>query len=316
MDAVMPEDGHPTKSAKPQKKEFDRKLMDEEAKDIRWLPVEEIGVHYNTMTVSGQKGYQRALNPRKIDKMIEDFDSRELTAIVVSQREDGSYWVIDGQHRLEALKLMGKQIILADVRQGMTIPGEAVLFWRLNAGQTKVAAWDQFMARIIGNDPVAVAVNRLVVDHGYHLDRGGNSVKGIAAVRSIEKVFRRGYLTEVLDIIAAVWRSDHRAVDGPMIEGLAIFLHSYQGQPAFDKERLLDILAVTPPTEIIQRQRQLTVEMGRGTSQPAVMIAMALRDVFNGKRRSVRKLVGPPISGTGKTLGYQGRVHRALDNKE
>jgi hypothetical protein len=323
MEAVMPTNGQPfDKSAKPQqqkeehvKKEFDRKLMAEEMKDLRWLPIAEINVHFNTIVIDGHKGYQRSLNPHKIEKMVDEFDPREITAIVVSQRADGRYWVIDGQHRLEALKMLGKQIILADVRTGMTIPEEAILFVRLNAGTTRVGAWDQFQARLSGNDPVATSMYRIMVEHGYHLDRSGNSTKGVAAVRSLEKVYKRGYLPDVMAIISTVWRSDRRATDGPIVEGLAIFLHSYKGQSAFEFERLLDVLAITPPSEILQRQRQLVVEMGRGNGQPAITVAMAIRDVFNGKRRSARKLTGPPISGTGKSLGYPGRVSRAKDKE-
>jgi hypothetical protein len=309
MEAVVPDEGPRERVAMntSPKRQFDRKVMSEETKDLRWLPIEEVGIHYNTLTIDGHRGYQRGLNPRKIADMVDRFDPREITAIVVSQRSDGTYWVLDGQHRLETLKLMGKSVILADVRHNMSIPQEAVLFYRLNAGTTRVGAWDQFQARIVGGDPVAVAIDKMITEHGYRLDRSGNTVKGIAAVASLEKVFRRGYLEEVLGIISTVWRTDKHAVDGPVVEGLGVFIHSYKDQPAYDRERLLDVLAITPPAEIYQRQRQLIVEMGRGSGQPAVLIAMAIRDVFNGKRRTSRKLTGPPISGTGKSLGYAAR---------
>ena len=303
------------KVPKAPKQELDRKVMDEAAKDLRYLPIGEVNIHYNNITIDGFKGYQRQLNPHKIEKMVDEFDPREITAIVVSQRADGGYWVLDGQHRLEALRLLGKQVVLADVRTGMTIPEEALLFYRLNAGQTRVAAWDQFQARISAQDHTAMTIVRLIEERGYHLDRSGNATRGIAAVRSLEKVYRRGYLNDVMDIISSVWRTEHRAVDAPVIEGLGIFLHTYRQQDAFDEDRLLDILAVTPAAEVLQRQRQLVVEMGRGSGQPAVMVAMALRDIYNGKRRSRTKLSGPPISGTGKPMGYSGRGGpRSKDN--
>lgn len=315
MEAAMPLNEVPEKSAKPQKKEFDRKVMTEGSKDIRYIAIDEVHIHYNTMVIDGHRGYQRALNPRKIDKMVEEFEPDEITAIVVSQREDGSYWVLDGQHRLEALKLLGKQVILCDVRTGLTIPQEARLFYRLNAGTTRVPSWDQFQARLAW-DPVAQNIVREVESFGYRLDRSGNSPRGIAAVRALEKIFRRGYLAEVLDIVSHVWRTDAKALDAAMLEGLAIFLHTYKEQDAYDKDRLLDILAITPSSEVYQRQRQLIVEMGRGSGQPAVTVAMALRDIYNGRRRSAKKLYGPPVSGAGKVMGYSGRGGPRAKNKE
>ena len=291
---------------KPSKQELDRRLLDDPTKDLRWLPIDRIGIHYNTVEIDGVLGYQRPLNPHKIETMVDEFDPAEITAIVVSERADGSFWVVDGQHRLEALKLLGRSVILADIRHGLTFAQESRLFYRLNKGQTKVATWDQFIARLPW-DPVAQNIMRIIAAYGYHTERSGNSLKGIAAVRSVEKVYRRGFLEDVMDIISRVWRTDHHGIDGPVIEGLGIFLYSYSQQDAYDRDRLLDILSVTPAGEVLQKQRQLQVEMGR-QGQPAVMVAMALRDIYNGRRRTYKKLSGPPMSGSGKPLGYVGKL--------
>lgn len=303
MEAVNPYPGKLNKQvakATPPRREYDRRLLDEEAKDIRHLPIDEIGIHYNTLAIDGQKGYQRTLNTRKIEKMVDEFDPAELTAIVVSERKDGSFWVIDGQHRLEALRILGKRVILADVRHGLDLPGEARLFYRLNAGTTKVETWSEFQARL-RFDPTAQAIERVVQSYGYHFDRSGNSMRSVSAVAAVERVYKRGQLEDVLDITSRVWRSDPHATDGPVLEGLAIFLHSYEEQPAFDLDRLLDVLSVISATEVLQRQRRLVIEMGRGGTRPPALVAMALRDVYNG-RRSSRKLSGPPVSGTGRAM--------------
>lgn len=306
MEAVSPFEGHDSQVARPKatkpSKEFDRRVMNDAAKDFRYLPIQEIGIHYSTLVIDGQKGYQRSLNSRKIEKMVEEFDPAEVTPIVVSERKDGSLWVIDGQHRLEALKLLGKNVIHADVRHGLDVPSEARLFYRLNAGTTAVDTWAQFQARL-QFDPQAQAILRLIESYGFHLERSGTASKSIAAVAGVERIYVSGLLETVLDIISRVWRSDPHATDAHILEGLAIFLRSYREQSAFEMNRLLDVLAVTSATEVVQRQRRMQIEMGRSNARPAVIAAMAIRDVYNGKRSS-RKLTGPPMSGTGRSMGW------------
>ena len=43
--------------------------------------------------------YQRTLQQHKVDKIVKEFDSSKLGVLMVSERPDGRYAVIDGQHR-------------------------------------------------------------------------------------------------------------------------------------------------------------------------------------------------------------------------
>ena len=44
--------------------------------------------------------YQKA----KVNKIVKNFNPIGMGPILVSEREDGSLWIFDGQHRVEALK--------------------------------------------------------------------------------------------------------------------------------------------------------------------------------------------------------------------
>ena len=48
--------------------------------------------------------------------------------ILVSEREDGSLWIFDGQHRVEALKILGELVWEVTIYSGMTLKDEATAF--------------------------------------------------------------------------------------------------------------------------------------------------------------------------------------------
>lgn len=51
--------------------------------------------------------YQRTLNPQKVKRIVREFDPSKLGVLMISERPDGRYAVIDGQHRMTALREMG-----------------------------------------------------------------------------------------------------------------------------------------------------------------------------------------------------------------
>ncbi|MDY5220460.1 MAG: DUF6551 family protein, partial [Eubacteriales bacterium] len=51
--------------------------------------------------------YQRVMNMRNVAGIVKHFDPAKLGVLVVSHRKDGTYAVLDGQHRLTALRKLG-----------------------------------------------------------------------------------------------------------------------------------------------------------------------------------------------------------------
>lgn len=267
--------------------------------EVGWLTIAEVHV---------DRTYQRDIKEAKVERMVREFDPRQLTTIVVCRRADGTYWVIDGQHRLEMLRRLGKQVVYADVRDGLNADQEAYLFHKLNDGATKVGAWDKFRARLAYAEPAATAIERAVTKHGYHFDKHGTSIKGIAAVVALEYVYNRGgehLVGETLDVISRVWRADAKALDGVVLEGTGCFLDSYREDKNYEHARLLDLLAAIPPVEVLQRSRAIKTDSGRaGTGSDYWFFALALADIYNGRRRA--KLSGLPKYRSGKAAA---RVH-------
>ena len=76
--------------------------------------------------------YQRILNMKNVAGIVKNFDPAKLGVLVVSHRADGTYAVLDGQHRLTALRRLGYDAANCIVLEGMTIRQEADYFRRQN----------------------------------------------------------------------------------------------------------------------------------------------------------------------------------------
>ncbi len=75
-------------------------------------PGVERSIHTGRLT-SGRP-YQRPVNPKEVDRLIREWDERLLDPVTVSFR-DGKFYVVDGQHRISAMRKMngGRGIMVA-----------------------------------------------------------------------------------------------------------------------------------------------------------------------------------------------------------
>lgn len=94
--------------------------------------------------------YQRQ-ERNTVRKIIKNFDPRLLRPLVVSYR-DGKYYIVDGQHRYQALKMMGVTKTRCEVFYGLSSKEEAEIFSRQNNNVATLKPIDTFKSNIhIGN---------------------------------------------------------------------------------------------------------------------------------------------------------------------
>lgn len=102
--------------------------------------------------------YQRALDPDKVLAIALDLQRGRKTVadlgdVEVSEREDGTQWVTDGQHRVEALKLAGHEYAECVVQQGLR--------WDEESQRCREAigkAWNAFSDQLPDTDEVRKAL--------------------------------------------------------------------------------------------------------------------------------------------------------------
>lgn len=192
----------------------------------------------------GEHGYQRTVKTEKVNKIVKDFNPNIVGVLLVSQRPDGSQWVMDGQHRATAMIALGLEFAAALVYRGLTIEQEAQIFYAPQVTRLSLLPGEKFRARLVAGEPVAHRVKQIVESFGYSLnfDNGetaGGRLCAMAALERAETQYAAG-LAPILQIIRDVWGMETDGITAGLITGLAAFHTRYR--ELYDPARLRMVL--------------------------------------------------------------------------
>jgi hypothetical protein len=232
------------------------------------------------MRVSPQA--QRNLNQARVDKLAARFDMEQLGTPVVSHR-DAFFYVIDGQHRIEALKKIGYGTYEAQcwTYQGLTEAGEAAVFLTLNDTLT-VGAYLTFKVAVQAGRPEEADIDRIVRAQGLRVgpDRSGGTV---AAVHALRRVYRRdgpACLARTLRIVRGAY--GETGMEGSVIDGVSLVCHRYDGQ--LDDAQVIAALACAAGGVNGLLGKAETMRLATG-SQKAHCVAAAAVELINRRIR-------------------------------
>lgn len=188
---------------------------------------------------------QRELRRARVDYLVANFDLEQLGTLTVNERQPGMFYVIDGQHRLEAVKeWLGegweKQQIQCWAYDGLTEEEEADKFDRLNDVLT-VRAYDKFMIRVTAGRALENDVVRVLATQGLvpsRMDVPG----GVQAVWTVRNVYIRSdaeTLGRALRIIRDAYGD--AGLEAVVIDGIGHLCHRYNG--TLDEDRAVTRLS-------------------------------------------------------------------------
>lgn len=175
---------------------------------------------------------QRELKQYRVSTLLKEFDI-ELLGLPVLSFRDGVYFIVDGQHRIAALKdWLGEgwepQLIECRVHDGLTEAQEAKLFLDLNNNLT-VKAFDKFKTAVTAGLPIETAVKKIVESEGLSI--GKTKTDGaIGAVTTLTKVYSRSggsTLARTLRIIRDAYPA--APFEGIVIDGIGHLCDRYNG---------------------------------------------------------------------------------------
>ena len=173
--------------------------------------------------------YQRILNMKNVAGIVKNFDPAKLGVLVVSHREGGTYAVLDGQHRLTALRRLGYDAANCIVLEGMTIQQEADYFRRQNENKQSLRINDTFNASLWAEDAESLRIKELMDKYGFRHGKSGQPMC-ICAIGALQRILRRfgnRTLELTLACIAATWPHDSTILRGEMLAGLGEFWRRY-----------------------------------------------------------------------------------------
>lgn len=229
--------------------------------------------------------YQRVPDPRRITRMVRNFDIRLVGALVCSVRDDGIY-VIDGQHRLEVLRSKGETEVWCELHQGLTPADEAQLFYHLDSDRATLNSGDAFRALLSAEDSAALAVKDMIEKAGLHPTFRGNDTNGVRSFKTIMGLVRvqgAAIVADALQIMADAWRGQRNIAAATVLQGMVMFLQTY---PDIDRRELSHSLAEhSNPSRLTQLARDIAGSLSWGSKLAA---ARAILGTYNYHRSTNR----------------------------
>lgn len=234
---------------------------------------------------------QRALNHRRVDDMVEKFNEEALGVLTVSERADGTYHIVDGQHRWAAATKFGTTYVQCKVYKGLSREDEAALFRVLN--NTKiVSSLDRFRVRIVEGEPTAVDIASILDKAGWRVPlyastRTSGVINSPVALEwvytgaGIRKQRQPSILRQTLDVITAAWGYDCDGMRSDVVRGLGAFLTRHEG--LLDLPKVVRMLAGYPGGPLKLQGDGAIIRSMRSATAPD-SVASILTDLYNRKR--------------------------------
>lgn len=176
---------------------------------------------------------QRELKAARVDRIAANMDLEQIGTPTVNKR-GGLYYIIDGQHRVEAYKAWvgegwEEQQLQCQTYQDLSEQEEAERFLKLN-DTLAVQAFDKFRIGFNAGRPEEVEISAVVAKAGLTIARGRGE-GAIGAVGTLQRVYRRNghaVLGRTLGIIRDAYGS--AGLEAPIIDGVALMCGRYNGE--------------------------------------------------------------------------------------
>ena len=234
---------------------------------------------------SGELPYQRPVVEKDVDALIRKWNLCALEPIVVSFR-DGHFYVVDGQHRIAAMKKMngGKDVMVnCIIHTGMIYEDEAALCHDLDqAKKAMTLGQSTHVDMESGKGVEALEIRRLVEEAGFMwaLEKRSDKEYVISATRAVINSYRLlggSAFSRMLALINRVWHGDPVSLSAAMLSGMALFIKTYEVE--MNDHTFVKRLSVVAPDEIILRGK-----IDFSTNSVALRHARVIWDKYNSGR--------------------------------
>lgn len=248
-----------------------------------WVAIEELQI---------DPAYQREPNPARVKKIAENFDRALAGVLLVNKRTNGSLFVMDGQHRLEAMKLRKYDMALCNVYQGLTQAQEASIYHTADTQTSKLTALDAFRAKLIAQDAEALDIRRIVEKNGLRIyiqregthpgkKRPSTTIWAIATLQDIYQKDKGKLLDATLELARLSWPGEGEVFKDKFLLGLAHFHQKYQGE--YRQQDFIEKMHTISLAAVHQKAHALATE---GGGAMVVSYSKAFWSLYNRGRRT------------------------------
>lgn len=197
---------------------------------------------------------QRELKPGWAEKRVQIFSMSKVGILVTSLREDGFYYVLDGQNRAELMRKVGlapETQVRCEVFVGLTKKEEAAIFLARNDKQN-VDKIDKHGVATTEEDPATMALNASLGSVGLRIGKHpSEDSTQTSAVSTLHKLREAGTLDNALLVTTQAWGP--KATDAHIYSGLGQLLK--RNKDIVNIERLTEVLDAYGETMLLAKAR-------------------------------------------------------------
>ncbi len=202
------------------------------------------------------ESYQRSLQ-NHVKIIARDWNPTKCDPLKINFREDGNWYVWDGQHRLEAAKIRGIKYLLCDIVVGLTQEQEAALFGCQGVGIKKPDPYDIFKANVCAGEEIDTAIKDMCDKYDLLVNRNNKRAGNLSCLTLAREIFKRGdedreYFEWVLELLHnAKWNEFPQSHCHRVVNSLYEIRKGSGEENVFVQRRLKEYLEKTNPDDLL-----------------------------------------------------------------
>lgn len=237
------------------------------------------------------ESYQRSLQ-NHVKIIARDWNPTKCDPLKINFREDGNFYVWDGQHRLEAARLRGIKYLLCDITVGLTQEQEASLFGCQGVGIKKPDPYDIFKANVCSGEEIDTAIKNMCDNYNLLVNRNNKKVGNLSCLTLARDIFKPGdgeYFEWVLELLhKARWNVFSQSHCHRVINSLYEIRKSSEEENEFVQRKLITYLKGTNPDELLINATIKYPEF----KDESKKIKLFLLDIINGDDEPTGEVIG------------------------
>lgn len=157
--------------------------------------------------------YARPLRPHWVTRLVREWNKRKVGVLLVSQRPDGTYRALTGNHRVASRLQDGEPDYAFDclVYENLSLQEEAAIYLSQDDERLRHSVADDFKAMLVNDDPTAKGVQRCLDRASLEIapyglaGYGRNRVRCVSALLNAYETNGEEDLTRALQLLKDEW---------------------------------------------------------------------------------------------------------------